>query len=67
MLLATPAEAAAQAVASGDTRLPYLWVWIVLAVALIAVLLWLLFGPGARARSRAHLAEQARRELHGRG
>ncbi len=62
-----PALAAAQADQNpGETgRLPYLWIWILASIVLLAVLGWLLFGPSTRERARAHATHRARRELHG--
>ncbi len=58
-----PSLAMAQAVASGDTRLPYVWVWLVVALALLAFLVYLLFGPTVRQRARANAEDRARRQL----
>lgn len=61
----TPSVSLAQASAAGDTRLHLLWLWVLLTVALIAVMVLLLFS-GPRRRARTQAMDGARRELHGR-
>ena len=61
-----PPAVLAQATASGDAGLPYLWIWLVVGLALLGFLLYLLFATGPRERARAHASEQAPRRARDR-
>lgn len=65
-LVLWPMAALAQESANGDVRLPYLWIWLVVGLALLGFLLYLLFSTSPRERARAHASERARRRVQDR-